>query len=284
MRLEESHDRCHKVPRQIDNCQECDSADSNLILEQNFDILQQTGMLSSSLGSLKLGTLLQAPLQIPRDECYDEQRSEHYTRSKHLHGCHIRLSTHEQVRQRLYPSVEHAIGLAGMPRSKKHTEQQDAHGTYAPRHLRETDITTAVVHLRTFGDICPRRRHAYADRYTREQKSRKQHGKVSGAHHQQHAEHIYEQVVSKDELTSVLVRQKSSDDCTNSRTEAVGTDEIQPPERDFAQTKVVLPQRQSAGAGNDSTGIEIIVERDRQSALQTTTFTHIICKLYLLGY
>ena len=92
-------------------------------------------------------------------------------------------------------------------------------------------------------------------------------GKLDGEHDEQHAQHIYEQVVSIDELASVLVGQETADYGTKGGTQAVGADEIKPSEMHFGEAEVFLPQRQAAGAGNDSTGIQIVGQRDGDGAV-----------------
>ena len=113
-------------------------------------------------------------------------------------------------------------------RCKQHTEQKDAHRTYAPRHLRDTDVTTAVVHLRTLRDIGPRGGHTDTYRDTSYQESSQQHGEVHRQHDDEHTRHIHQQVVGKDELTTELIGQETTDDSTDGGTQRIGTECVQP--------------------------------------------------------
>ena len=75
----EAHHRGHKVPRQIDSCQESNGLDGNLVGEQQFDILHDATLVLG-FSRRKLGTLLQLSLQVPGDERHDKERSKHHTR------------------------------------------------------------------------------------------------------------------------------------------------------------------------------------------------------------
>ena len=79
MWLEETHDRGYEVPGEVDACQETYGLDSNLILEQHLDIVHKSALLLVSLLGRELSTLLQLALQVPGNECHDEQREEHNT-------------------------------------------------------------------------------------------------------------------------------------------------------------------------------------------------------------
>ena len=228
MRLEEAHDGRHEVPGEVDDCQETNGADRHAVGEQHFDVLYQSGLLACRFLRLKRSALLQLPLQVPSDEGYYEQGEEHDTRTEHMHGFYRSLRTVEPACQTLYPTEQYAVCFARMTRREEHTQQQYTHRTDTPGHLRDRDIAPAAVDFRTLGDVRPRSRHTHAHGDTRKQESRQQHREIDRAHHHQHAEHIDEQVVCENELTPVLVCQKTADDSTDGGTETVGADEIEP--------------------------------------------------------
>ena len=109
-------------------------------------------------------------------------------------------------------------------------------------------------------------------RYTRNQETRQQHGEVYRAHHEQHAYHVHQQVISINKLTAILVGQESADDGTDGSTQTVCTDEVEPSQVHLRQSQVVLPQGKSARTGHNGTGIQIIGERYRDGTLQTIAF------------
>lgn len=129
---------------------------------------------------------------------------------------------------------------------EKHTQKQDDHRADTPRHLRDTDVAAAVVVLGTLRDISPRSRNTHTHGDTRDEESAEQHREIDGKHHRQHTEHIDQQVVSEDKLTSILISQESADDGSYGSTQTVGTDEIEPAKVNLAQPQIVLPKRQTA--------------------------------------
>ena len=62
MRLEESHDRGHKVPCKIDDSEEDNGAHGNLVGEQYLDVIQQARLLCRLFLCSKLSALLQLTL------------------------------------------------------------------------------------------------------------------------------------------------------------------------------------------------------------------------------
>ena len=241
MRLEEAHHRGYEVPRQVDGCQEAHRFHGDAVGEQHLDIVDDARLLfctfTLSLG--KLGTLLQLALQVPGDEGHDEQREEHDTRREHIDHMFRLTRTYEQLCHLLYPSEEVAA------RSEQHAQQQDNHRTDAPRHLRDTNVTSAIVHLGRLGDIGPRGRHTHADGDARNEESAQQHGEIHAQHDEQHTRHIDQQVVGEDKLSTVLVGQETTDDSTYGSTQTVGRDKVQPAQMYLREPKVVLPQRQA---------------------------------------
>ena len=124
MGLEESHDRSHQVPCQIDGSQEDDRTNGNLVGEQHLDIVSQSSFLAFRLR--KLSTLLQLTLQIPGYEGNDEQSEEYDTRREDIDSLLRHVSTSKEMCYGLYPTKEVAA------RGKEHAKQEDAHGSEAP--------------------------------------------------------------------------------------------------------------------------------------------------------
>ena len=77
------------------------------------------------------------------------------------------------------------------------------------------------MHLRTLGDIRPRSGYTDAHRDACDEEAAQQHGEVHAEHHHQHAQHIDQQVVGEDELTSEPIGQETTDDGTDGGTQCV---------------------------------------------------------------
>ena len=177
----------------------------------------------------------------------------------------------------LYPTKEVAT------RGKEHAKQEDAHGSEAPRHLGDTDVTSTIVDFRRLRDVRPRSRYTNTYGDTRHQESRQQHGEIHTEHHQQHTGHIDQQVIGEDKLTPVLVCQEAANNGTDGSTKAIGRDEVQPAQVYLRQSEIVLPQRQAGSTSHNSTGIQIIRQRHSNRALQTSTICH-NCQLSIVNY
>ena len=269
MWLEETHDRCHEVPGQVDDSQEGDGLDGNLVGEQGLDVVEDGAAGSRfdsraplSLGGPELLTLFQLALQRPGDEGHDEEREEDHAGGEDLHGGFGSIGSDDSVRHGLHEAVEITAG------SEQHTEQQDDHRTHAPRHLGDADVASAVADFGTLGDIRPRGRHADAHGDARDEEAAQQHGEVRGEHDDEHPQHVHQQVVGEDELAAELVGQEAADDGTDGCSQGVGADGIEPSEMYLAQPEVVLPQRDAAGTRHDGSCIEIVVQGDRDGTLQ----------------
>ena len=86
----------------------------------------------------------------------------------------------------------------------------------------------------------------------------------------QHAQHVDQQIVGVNELSSVFIGQETADDSTEGCPQTVGTDEIQPSQMHFGKSQILLPEGESAGSCHDGSCIEIIGERHGNRALQTS--------------
>ena len=127
MRLEESHHRGNEVPCQIDGSKETDCLHCDIVREQHLDIIQQTRfLLTTLLPFRKLRTLLQLSLQVPCNECHDEERQEHQAGTEGIDSRLLHISTTNGMSYTLHPSEQITT------RCEKHSQQQDDHRTDAP--------------------------------------------------------------------------------------------------------------------------------------------------------
>ena len=117
MRLEESHDRGHKVPCKIDDSEEDNGAHSNLVGEQYLDVIQQARLLCRLFLCSKLSALLQLTLQVPGNESYDEQGEEHDARREGIDSLHRHISTTKHMSHTFHPTEEIAS------RGEEHAKQ-----------------------------------------------------------------------------------------------------------------------------------------------------------------
>ena len=151
--LEESHDRSNEVPGEIDACKEADSLDRHLVRKEHGEGLQHTAAVALcllvGLARLPFGALLKLPLHVPCYESHHEEREEDKSGTENLDGFHSGSRAKEDSGKLLNPSEEIAIG------SEEHAQQEDYHRSDTPRHLRDADVTAAVVDFRTFRDIRP---------------------------------------------------------------------------------------------------------------------------------
>ena len=262
VRQEEAQDGGHEVPREVDGGQEAGGAECDAVLEEHADVVDETGLFAAGLSGFELAALLQPALEIPGDEGHHEEREEHHARREHVERIARQRLAADGMSQRLHPGEEIAAGR------EEHAQKQDDHRAHAPRHLGDADVAAARVHLGTLADVGPRGRYAHADGDARDEEARQQHGEVDAEHDEQHARHIDQQVVGEDELAPVAVGQKAADDGADGGAQAVGADEVEPPQMHLGEAEILLPEGQAAGAGNDGTGIQIVGERHRNGALE----------------
>ena len=265
---EEAHDGGHEVPCQVDGGQEGNGLDSRLVGEQQLDVVNDAATLVLSLLGCKLGTLLELALQCPSHEGYDEQREEDNTRREDFDSSLCRISTDNGVSQRLDRTIEQSTG------SEQHTEEENEHRTKSPRHLRDADVTTTVVYLRRLRDVRPRGRNTNAYANARDKETAQQHGIAARQHDDEHAQHVDQQVVGEDELTSEFVSQETTDDGTDGCAQSVGTEGVEPAQVHLRQSQIVLPQGDTTGTGDNGASIQVIIERHRQGALQGRLLCH----------